>query len=122
MWVSVDIVGLAVGGPSGMSHAYIAGKGLAFGMSQKVFDLAFDLVNIEVTVEQGNSGRVIAAIFQPFQTVYENGKGFAMPDITNDSTHITFGIIEYKVQQTERIIETVLPTFLHSIVYDLGRF
>ena len=86
--VGIHIIGHTMGGPAGVPDAAVAGKALvAAGGPQvaqppcRLDDLYFSLV------PQGNTGAVIAAVFQVFQPMQQLFPGVLRPRITNDSTH-----------------------------------
>ncbi len=85
--MGVHIVGLAVGSPAGVAHAH--GGVRVFG-SQKIFELryfAFLLIHAQRAVEQGHTGRVVAAVFEAVQPFENNWTGLPMAQIRYDAAH-----------------------------------
>ena len=90
MRVGVDVVWLAVGGPAGVADAQRAGQIRAV-MGQLLQDLqaTLGLSHLHpVRAADGHAGRVITTVFQPLQSVQQNGGGLLPTYITYDSTHI----------------------------------
>ena len=92
MRVGIDGVGLAVSGPAGVGDADAAGGVLVRAFFLQGRYLAGSLVDVEVAfgVNHGDTGRVVAAIFQSMKTLYQNGVSLLLTDISYYSTH-SFG-------------------------------
>ena len=88
--VGVDVVGLAVGGPAGVSDAQGAGQiGAVVGQLAEHVQPAADLLHPQLTVTaHSNAGGVIAPVFQSAQAVQQNGGRLLRANISYDSTHI----------------------------------
>ena len=46
-----------------------------------------------IAIDDGDAGRIVAAIFKTAKSIKQNGRSFRTPDVPDDSTHI----IEVKV-------------------------
>jgi hypothetical protein len=53
----------------------------------EVSDFTFLLIYAEVGVEQGDSGAVVTAVFEAFETFQDNWISFSGSDISNNATH-----------------------------------
>ena len=79
----------SVRGPAGMADAVVAIDRIE---AQNVFEIAkftrraADSEGFIVTVD-GESGRVVAAIFEPFQSIQDDRNGALRADVTHDSAH-----------------------------------
>ena len=89
MGVCIGAVGLAVGGPTGVSDACAAADVLVLAKCFEVSHLAFCLIYVETAVRgnHGNASAVITAILQSFQTLDQNGICLLLADISYNSTH-----------------------------------
>ena len=79
-----------MGGPAGVADAQRAGQIRAV-MGQLLQDLqaTLGLFHLHsVRAADGHAGRVITTVFQPLQSVQQNGGGLLTTYITYDSTHI----------------------------------
>ena len=90
MGMGVDVVGLAVGGPAGVSDAQGAGQvPTVMGQLPQSRHPALFLAKAQHAIAaHGDTGGVIAPVFQPLQPVQQNGGGLLMANISYDSTHI----------------------------------
>ena len=92
MGVGVDVVGLAVGGPAGVADAQGAGQIRAvMGQVLQHLQAALGLLHLHpLRAAHGDACGVIAPVFQPLQSVQQNGRGLLLAYISYDSTHIIF--------------------------------
>ena len=82
---------LAVGGPAGVSHAQAAVYGFFEYQRLQARQLAGIAADFDMPILQHcQPGRVIAAVFQAFQTAQNNRRRVTRPDITYYSTHKRF--------------------------------
>ena len=90
MRVGVHLVGLAVGGPTGVGDADMTADILGRSKGLQVGDLSFCFINVEFVslVEQRHAGAVVATIFEALQALDENGIGLLLAYVSNYSTHI----------------------------------
>ena len=90
MGVGIDVVWLAVGGPAGVADAQRAGQIRAvMGQLLENLQATLGLFHLHsVRAADGDAGRVITTVFQPLQSVQQNGGGLLTTYITYDSTHI----------------------------------
>ncbi len=87
VWVCVDVVGFAVGGPAGMAHAGSAGHVFIAGECFQFRHLAFFLVHIQRAVLDGDSGAVVSSVFETVQAFNNDRVGLLGTDIGDDTTH-----------------------------------
>src|SRR5580698_7817876 len=87
MGVGVAVVGLAVGGPAGVSHTGVGVEVFADKAVFEVGDLSFLLVYAEVAVEEGDAGAVITAVFEAFEAFQDDWICFSGSDISDNATH-----------------------------------
>ena len=88
--VCVDVVGLPVGSPAGVSHAQRTGHGAALlrQIGQRL-QTALGLADAQpLRAAHGHAGGVVAAILQTAQAVQQDGGRLLGAHITHDSTHI----------------------------------
>lgn len=85
--VRVDIVGFAVGGPTGVTHTHVAAGIFFTGEIDQIGDLAFFLENVQVAVLQGDACAVVAAVFKPLKASDQDRVCFLGADVGNDSAH-----------------------------------
>ena len=89
VWVGVDGVGLAVGRPAGVGYAdgarHIFGGTLVF----EGLHFARGLVDVEIALgaDHADAGRVVAAIFEPVETLDKNWVSLLLTDISYYSAH-----------------------------------
>ena len=91
MRMCVDHAGFAVGRPAGMTDAAAAGYGAAaVGHLAQYLEATLGLDDLDFSggVLHGDAGRIIAAVFQFFQTIQQNGGGLRCAGKAYDSTHI----------------------------------
>ena len=90
MGMGIDVVGFAVGGPAGVTDAQAAGQVRPLvGQILQHLQAALGLLHPHPAfTAYGDTGGVIAAVFQPLQSVQQNGGGLLPAHITYDSTHI----------------------------------
>jgi hypothetical protein len=89
--VCVDFVGLAVGGPAGVSDAKGAREGGLGDGCDEVVDLASGFAYVEgaVAIDDGDACAVVAAVGEPGEPVYDDGLGFTTAKVTEDSAHVS---------------------------------
>ena len=86
--VGVGFGGGAVGCPAGMRDAYMSLDGRARQFVFKRLDFARSTNNVYLAVvNQGNARTVVTAVFQLFQAIDKDGKGFVLTDVGNYSAH-----------------------------------
>ena len=85
--VSVDIIGFAMRRPSGVAHARSRGQGLRADIVFEFGYLALLLKDLHMVIEQGNTGTVIASVFQLLQALYQDRIRRTGTDISDYSTH-----------------------------------
>ena len=87
--MAVDVAGLAVGGPAGVSDAAEAlGQVFCLQLAAEHFQPPLALDDVDAAFQrQRDAGGVIAAVFQLFQTVQQHFLGAALTRITYDATH-----------------------------------
>ena len=92
MRMAVHIAGFAVGGPAGMADAAATlGQGLQFQLFAQLGQAALALDHADATVQcQRDTGGVIAAVLQLFQTIQQNVLRVAFANITNNATHTKY--------------------------------
>src|SRR4051794_15316650 len=87
--VSVNLGGRAVGCPTRMAHAHrsleVSVAELFFQALQSAF--APEDLNL-ILLQNGDAGRVVAAVLEPFQSIEQNSLGIVKSDITYDSAHV----------------------------------
>ena len=84
----VVLVRLAVRGPSGVTHAERSLQRFVAQLGFEIRQLAFGAHHFHsVAIHNGDSGTVVAAIFELFQPADENGHHVACADVTDDSAH-----------------------------------
>ena len=87
--MAVDVAGLAMGGPAGVSDAAEAlGQIFCLQLAAEHFQPPLALDDVDAAFQrQRDAGGVIAAVFQLFQTVQQHFLGAALTRITYDATH-----------------------------------
>ena len=92
MRVGVAISGPAVRGPAGVPESGSAGQFAGIGLGQCRFEVGQPAGpaahrQTAVTVQHGQAGGVVAAVFHPAQCLDHDVAGRTMPDIRHDSAH-----------------------------------
>ena len=89
VWVGVDVVGWAVGGPAGVPDSKVAGGHVVADVGQEIVDLALLAVVSETAlrVDDGNPRAVISAVFESLEPLDDEGKGGLLTKVSDDSTH-----------------------------------
>jgi hypothetical protein len=88
VWVGVASVWLAVGCPACMSDPQLTVQGRFVYQALKAGKLARVPPDLDVAVLQDRqAGRVVAAVFQPFQSVQDDRRGVTRPDVTYNTAH-----------------------------------
>ena len=87
--MGIDLIGFAVGSPTGVSDADETRCVLVCDCLFEVGDFALCLIDVElpVVVDECNACAVVTTIFQTVQAFDENRIGFAFTDISYYSTH-----------------------------------
>ena len=86
--VGVDVIGLAMGGPAGVTDTDVAGDRVFLDQVGQRLDAALAFAGFDAAgVDRGQSGGVVAAIFQPAQSIEENGSRRRFADVTDDAAH-----------------------------------
>ena len=89
--VRVDVAGLPMGGPAGVPQAHGALQGLAavHHVGEHLQPpLGFDHLHPFFLGPDGDARRVISSVFQPRQTIQQDGRGLLCSNESNDSAHI----------------------------------
>jgi hypothetical protein len=94
--VRVALARHPVGGPAGVRDADLAVSGT---VRQGVIELAHladraQPGEVARAVQDGDAGRVVAAIFEPSQSLHEDGNHVPLGDRSYDSTHIRPSILQ----------------------------
>src|SRR5208282_5001714 len=87
--MSIFFSGTAVRGPTGMADAITAFKRLDADDFFQVAQLALGAAHLQLVAIAGNgdSGRVIPAVFETPQTINNDGNHFLLADVANNATH-----------------------------------
>ena len=93
--VGVEAGGGAVGGPAGVGHAdararqFVAVVVAALDLGLQDADAPDGAADVQlvVGVDHGQPGRVVAAVFQPFEPLDQHGLGDFASDVGDDPTH-----------------------------------
>src|ERR1700738_2513761 len=89
MGMRILVVDLSVGGPAGMADAVGTGWRFLRHQFRESGNPARALAGFDmIAVDDGDAGRIVAAIFQTAQPLEQNGARFRAPDVTNDPEHI----------------------------------
>src|SRR5580700_7704569 len=88
--VGVAVVGLPMRRPAGVAHSGVGVEVFADEAVFKFGDLSFLLVYAEVSVEKGDAGAVITAVFEAFEAFQDDWISFSGSDISDDATHRKF--------------------------------
>ena len=82
---------LPMGGPAGVCNTCTPGNGQTVDLCLQINNTPRRPVKAYLSsILHRQTGRVIAAVFQPSQALQEDGLCILGPDITNDSTHTRF--------------------------------
>jgi len=81
---------LAVGGPAGVADADLPAHGIGFQHLYQPRQLAHLAPHADgaIGMHHRQTGRVVAAILQPFQAFENDGGRVPRPHVTDDSTHV----------------------------------
>ena len=92
MGVGIDVVRLAVGGPAGVTDAQGAGQIRAvMGQVLQHLQAALGLLHPHpLRAIHSDACGVIPPVFQPLQSIQQNGRSLLLTYISYDSTHIIF--------------------------------
>ena len=95
MRVSVGLVRLAVGGPSGVGDADVTAEVMVGCLRFQIGDFALGLVHIQLVgpVQQCHASTVITTIFKTFQSLNENRVGLLIAHVCYNSTHIDISLV-----------------------------
>ena len=86
--MGVDLVGPAMGGPAGMADAAMAAERFAGEAVFEILQLAFGAAAREHAVLQGgDTGRIIAAIFEPLERIHHGGRHRSAAENSDDAAH-----------------------------------
>jgi hypothetical protein len=87
--VRIEVIGFAVGSPTGVGNTDGAGNVLGFSKALQVCHLAFGFIEVQLTGSghHGDARTVIAPVFQPVQSFYQNWIGIPASQIANYTTH-----------------------------------
>ena len=90
--VGVAVGRPAVGGPAGVAEAGAAREARGIGLGQRGFEVGQPAGapahgQAAVAVEQGDAGRVVAAVLHPAQRVDDDAASGPRADVADDSTH-----------------------------------
>ena len=88
--MGVHVVGPAVRRPAGVGQAY-RGRWCAILKKSRsqVLELAGALLDEHLAAgrDQGDAGRVVAAVLKPGEALQQDGRRLARPNVADDSTH-----------------------------------
>jgi len=88
MWMRVFVGDLAVGGPTRMADAIMAGGRLLGHQFREVRDPSSAFPRLDLfAVYDGDACGIVTTVFKAAQTIEKNGRCFCLPDISNNSTH-----------------------------------
>src|SRR5213079_1361004 len=89
MRVGILLGGTAVGGPAGVADAVDAVDGVELDGLLEVPQLALGAADLElvITAVDGETGRVVPAIFEALQAFQDDRNGALSSDIAHDSAH-----------------------------------
>ena len=89
MGMCIHLIGLAMGGPTGVRNANVPTDILRSSEGLQVGDLAFSFVDIQFVclVEQCHTGAVVATIFEALQALNEDRIGLLLAYVCYYSTH-----------------------------------
>src|SRR5438132_982943 len=90
MRMRVFVVYFAVRSPTRVADADVTRGGFASDQFGKRRDAsgAFARFKLIVAINDGDSGGVVAAVFESTQSLEQDRRGLSAPDITDDSAHI----------------------------------
>ena len=92
--MGVAFGGSAMGGPAGVPDADRSRQLGAIQRAGQITQLAFCPAAINVAVHQGgDTGAVIAAVFQPAQRLQDDGRGGTRADDAYDATHSVVSLV-----------------------------
>ena len=78
----------SVGSPARVADPAVAMNRLVDDQLGEVLDATDRLADLEgAVVAEGNTGRIVAAVFQTAQPVQEDGRRFSRADVADNSTH-----------------------------------
>ena len=87
--VGVALVGNAVRGPAGVADADAAGQRVGLQQRFQIGQLALGAAALDPAIHQGgDAGRVIAAIFQPTQSLDQRRGDLALANDADDAAHV----------------------------------
>ncbi len=106
--VGILLAGRPVGSPARVADPDVPGKRL---LGQGVFEIgqfAHRATHIDAAaaVEGGHAGRVVAAIFQLPQAVYQDAAGILITDITHDTAHEPGILLSERIYALQRAKES----------------
>src|SRR5580704_6109636 len=88
MGMSIDLVGTAMGRPAGVADADGARQRLLGQPHFEIAELAFGTTAGQVAgLQRRDPGRVIAAVFQPLQSIHHAARDRLAAQDTDDSAH-----------------------------------
>ena len=88
--MGVDLIGAAVRGPARVPDADRSGDGAGRQPIAQRIEFARVTAHFDaIVLNHGDPGGIIAAIFQPLETLINHGRRISRPDITNNATHET---------------------------------
>ena len=89
MGVCIHLIGLAVGGPTGVRNANVPADIFRSSEGLQVGDLAFSFIDIQLVslVEQCHTGAVVTTIFEALQALNEDGIGLLLAYVCYYSTN-----------------------------------
>ena len=93
MGVGVALLGLAVGGPTGVTDAAMTGRTVLVVAAGEIDELALSPQAMKATalLNRGDAGGVVTAVLQLSQTLQQLGSGVAGTDQGNNAAHRTRG-------------------------------
>ena len=88
MGMRILIGWFAMGRPPGVADAIGAGRGIFAHQFGEPGDASRALASLDmVAIDDCHPGGIVTAVFQPAQTIEQNGRGFLFADVSDDATH-----------------------------------
>ncbi len=89
VWMGVRVSGPAMGRPTGVPQAQPALRHVFLAGRREAVNFPHGLSELELArmIDYGDAGAVIAAVFQPLQSLKNDRPGFAVPHVTNYAAH-----------------------------------
>jgi ATP-dependent DNA ligase len=120
--MGIDTGDAAVGGPTGVAHADMAFERVALEDLDQAVELADGTAdgNLSLTVDDGDAGGVVAAVFEAAQALDDNWHGLTFTDVADDAAHL-LGSAAFANELENRFIEVrEAGDGAHAHEYDEG--